>query len=155
MPLPTSLVVKNGSKMRPRIFSGNKSAKKAGEIAEKRGYVFTLLGRRRHYPSGPFYSALNSIIQGSAADVFKQKTVELYEGRKTLEILMRMPVHDEHVYDVDPSFEKQCKVHELLDNQSFPLSVPLLWESGFGPNWRQANEDKSFMKAYHAKEKAA
>lgn len=130
-----------------------KLLKKAGQVAEERGYVFTLFGRRRHYPQGPYYSALNSIIQGSAADVFKQKTVELYESRKTLEILMRMPVHDEHVYDVSPSFEAQCKVHELLDAQSFLLSVPLLWESGFGSNWRQANEDKAFMKAYHARQK--
>ena len=79
------------------------------------------------------------MIQGSAADVFKWKMIELFRARKALGILMRMPVHDEFVYDIDPDPVLQGRVQELLDTQSFDLKAPLLWESGFGDNWRIAN----------------
>lgn len=112
----------------------------AGRKAKERGYVHTLLGRRGRFPDGQnFHKALNKVIQGSAADYFKLKMIELYEAREDLGIHMTMPVHDEFVYDIDPDEVAQRRVEELLETQSLQLNVPLIWDSGFGANWKEAN----------------
>jgi DNA polymerase I-like protein with 3'-5' exonuclease and polymerase domains len=122
--------------------------KKAKTLAEGRGYVCTLLGRRVRFPlmtrrdgSGTFrdrtHKALNGIVQGGAADINKQKLVELHEARKDTGFLMRFTVHDEVDGDVHDD-ESAQKVHEILNRQSFPeLSIPILWETGTGANWRE------------------
>ena len=118
------------------------------EVAKTRGYVMTMLKRRRRYPTGArLYSALNAICQGSAAEYFKVKLAELFEARKTLNIKLRIPKHDEHVYDIDPDPAAHTQVQDLLDSQSWPqLTIPLLWSSGFGDNWAEAN---GFFKGEH------
>lgn len=110
----------------------------ASDRAKERGYVHTILGRRRRYPHGErLHSALNAVIQGGAADLFKLASIALYENRKTLGITMRMPVHDEWVYDCDE--DKVKIIDEFFNDQRLPLSVPILWETGTGPNWKVAN----------------
>lgn len=124
-------------------------SKAAVKVAEKRGYVCTLLGRRRRYPTRQrLHSAFNAVDQGSAADIFKMKLVELYDARDDLGVTMRAPVHDENVYDIVKDDRCKRRLQDMLDFQAFPLRVPILWESGFGANWKEANEDKKFMEAY-------
>jgi DNA polymerase I-like protein with 3'-5' exonuclease and polymerase domains len=106
--------------------------------AKDAGYVTTLGGRRRHLQDSyrVFTQAFSSWDQGSAADYFKTKAIELFEARKRLGIKMRMYVHDEFAYDTpgpNPALE------ELLNSQSWKLHVPLLWDTGYGKNWREAN----------------
>src|SRR5690606_34060437 len=70
--------------------------KRAKRLAETRGYVKTLLGRRSRFPNGErTHKALNAVIQGTAADDHKLTLVRLYEERKRLAITMRLTVHDE------------------------------------------------------------
>lgn len=129
--------------------AARKLSKAAVKTAETRGYVHTILGRRRRYPTKQrLHSAFNAVIQGGAADIFKTKLVELYDARDDLGIILRAPVHDENVYDIVRDDRSKRRLQDLLDFQSFPLRVPILWESGFGANWKEANEDKSFMKEY-------
>jgi DNA polymerase-1 len=110
--------------------------KHASELAERRGYVKTILGRRRRYPEGRrLHSALNAVVQGTAADYFKTKLCEMWNARDDLGIDLRMPVHDEFVYDIADETQLP-KVQELLDAQSFDrLRVPLLWATKMGNNW--------------------
>lgn len=113
---------------------------RAQEQAEQLGYVRTLLGRRRRYgkTGERFYSALNAVFQGTAADVMKRKLLELYRNRKLLEIVMRMTVHDES----DNGMRNKSKlpmIMELLNEQTTKLSVPILWECGVGANWHEAH----------------
>lgn len=103
-----------------------------------RGYVKTVLGRRSRFPDGyRLHKALNSIIQGSAADIMKQKLVELYKERKSLGFTMRMTVHDEVCGDI-PDEEQARRCEALLNKQSFDLTVPILWQGGTGRNWAEA-----------------
>jgi len=103
------------------------------------GFVRTLMGRRRRFPDGQrLHKALNAVVQGSAADVFKQKLLELYRARKSLGLTLRAPVHDEFVMDIADRGELP-QLQELLDRQSFDLKCPLLWETGTGKNWKEAN----------------
>lgn len=127
--------------------------KKAKKYAEERGYVLTLLGRRGRFKRVSWtedsnglhsdylgdairtHKALNSVIQGGAADINKQKLVELHKARKRTGFVLRFTVHDE-VDGCSPSKESTRMVNEILNAQSFPqLKVPILWEVGAGPNW--------------------
>lgn len=112
--------------------------KMASSVGRDRGYVTTLLGRRQRFPNGQrLHSALNRIIQGSAADVFKTKLLTTYQNRSTLGISkLRMPVHDEVTGDFDPAYAD--RLQEFFDHQDFELKVPIRWELGSGANWREA-----------------
>jgi DNA polymerase-1 len=108
----------------------------AAKLAEQRGWVKTYMGRRRRYPDRQrLHSALNAVIQGTAADYMKIKIKELYDAREDLEFTMRMTVHDEVDGDI-PSPGHAKKIEELLNSQSLPLRVPLLWDVETGTDWR-------------------
>jgi DNA polymerase-1 len=114
----------------------------AARAAEQRGWVKTYLGRRSHFPTKErLHKALNSVIQGTAADVMKQKILELYQTRHDTEFTMRMTVHDEVDGDV-PSPEHAKKVSEILNTQSFPFRVPILWSVDTGTDWAEYQKQK-------------
>ena len=114
----------------------------ASKVAKKRGYVRTVMGRRRRYPDGTrLHSALNAVIQGTAADTFKVKCLETYRNRKFLEMTMRAPVHDELDGDL-ANPDKAVQFKELLEapDARIPCRVPLLWDVEVGANWRVTTE---------------
>lgn len=106
-----------------------------------RGYVRTLLGRRARFPFGQrTHKGLNAIIQGTGADILKQKLVEVHRERKRTGFVLSASVHDEIIGSA-PSRESARMVDEILNRQSFPqIKVPLLWESGIGPNWAECED---------------
>ncbi len=110
---------------------------RAIRVAERQGYIKTVLGRRRRYPERErTYSALNAKIQGTAADIMKLKLLAVYRERRRLGLTLRYPVHDEIAGDIeDPG--KASELKELLDEQSVPLSVPIVWNVKTGRNWRE------------------
>jgi len=113
------------------------------EKAKERGYVVTRLGRKARFNESNMHrvhSALNRVIQGTAADIMKLKMREVYRNRKFLQIhKMRLTVHDE----LDCDFEYPEHVHgkfaELLNTPTpeVPMrtTIPILWETKHGPNW--------------------
>ena len=108
--------------------------KMASDQAESIGYVRTLLGRRRRFrPGDRFYTAWNAIVQGGAADINKLKVLELYRNRKRLNLTLRVTVHDEADGDV-PNTDAMISVKNLLNDQSIPMKVPILWKCGEGAN---------------------
>jgi DNA polymerase-1 len=114
----------------------------AMKVAKERGYVRTVMGRRRRYPTGErLHSALNAIIQGTAADTLKVKLLESYNNSKTLGLTLRATVHDELDGDLENP-EKKKEFKELLEapDSRIPSRVPLLWDVEIGANWREATE---------------
>jgi len=115
--------------------------KMASDQAERLGYVRTFIGRRRRYPPGGstrFYSALNAVFQGTAADIMKRKVREVHRERKTLDLTQRFTVHDEFDGSTpDPGMTPRYR--ELLNEQTTPLRVPITWEVGTGKNWQEAH----------------
>jgi DNA polymerase I-like protein with 3'-5' exonuclease and polymerase domains len=108
---------------------------RASTTARERGWVRTLAGRRARFPNKEFtHAALNYIIQGSAADVMKQKLVELHAERAQTGFVMRFTVHDE--VDGDAMLpETEERVTEILNRQSFETHVPLVWQVKLGNDW--------------------
>lgn len=117
-------------------------ASAAISLAEQQGYVETIVGRRARFPHGlKSHTALNAIIQGSAADINKMKIVDLHRERKSTGFIMRFTVHDELCGDCP---DRACydKVKTILNEQSIDLHVPILWDVQVGPNWGEQSDLK-------------
>ncbi|MDR2791988.1 MAG: DNA polymerase I, partial [Tannerellaceae bacterium] len=118
------------------------------ETARKNGYVETLLHRRtsvlnlnsanRAVRAAAERFVTNAPIQGSAADLIKLAMIAIYRRfeKKGLKARMIMQVHDELNFNVPckelPTVRKI--VVEEMEN-ALPLEVPLVVDSGNGPNW--------------------
>jgi len=100
-----------------------------------RGYIRTYLGRRSRFPDNyNTYRGLNRVIQGTAADINKQKIVEVHRERKHTGFVLRLTKHDEIMGDATQPDTKE-KVEEILNRQSFPFTIPILWDTKTGPTW--------------------
>jgi DNA polymerase-1 len=109
----------------------------AMDLARKRGYVRTILGRRARFEGQvAFYSALNRVIQGSAADEMKIKLLELHRRRRETGFNLQFTVHDEVVGDVHNEASAKL-VTEILNTQMLNTRVPLFWKTGTGANWKE------------------
>jgi DNA polymerase-1 len=122
------------------------------ETARTQGYVHTLLGRRRYLPdlqsrnrvlrNAAERMAVNTVIQGTAADLIKKAMVEVDAAlrERALGAQMILQVHDELVFEVSAAdTEATGQVVRERMEQVWPLDVPLLVEVGVGRNWREAH----------------
>lgn len=115
--------------------------------AEKNGYTKTMFGRKRSLSEinsseimkkkAAERMAINSPVQGSAADLLKLAMIKIYEEIKNdNDIKMLLQVHDELIFEV--SEEKinfyQKKIKNLMEN-IVKLDIPLIVESYSGNNW--------------------
>jgi len=126
---------------------------RASRLAKERGYVKSILGRRCRFPEAyRLHKALNSRIQPSAADIMKTKLVELHEARKDTNFLLRFTVHDEVDGDI-PDRHYAEKVLEILDEQSFTLKIPILWEVSVGKNWYECSDEEASIPSKFGKSK--
>jgi DNA polymerase-1 len=108
------------------------------KLARNRGYVKTLLGRRARFPTQDrLHSALNRVIQGTAADIMKLKLLEVYRNRKLLNFVMFFTVHDEVDGRVPKGGNYRERMKELLNTQieELKLRVPIMWDVKTGDNW--------------------
>jgi len=120
--------------------------------ARENGYVETMYGRRRYLPDilsrnsvvrgNAERNAINSPIQGSAADIIKIAMVHIQEAfeKEQLQSAMILQVHDELNFDVIPKEMDRVKqiVKEKMENAS-QLQVPLTIDMGDGENWLEAH----------------
>ena len=138
-------------------------------LALSRGYVETILGRRRPFafdPSGlgrllgkdpleidlevarrggmeaqQLRAAANAPIQGSSADIIKVAMVQLHHKliASGLPARLLLQVHDELVLEAAPdALEQVLNLTRETMERAVELSVPLLVETGVGPNWMEA-----------------
>ena len=123
-------------------------------FAREHGYVQTVMGRKRwlrDINSGNFTvrgyaerNAINSPIQGTAADMIKLAMAKVYEGFKkhNFKSKMILQVHDELVFDVLREEVEDVKPVILECMQSamvLPNGIPVLAEVGVGENWLEAH----------------
>ncbi len=121
--------------------------------AREQGYVETLFGRRRYLRdinsrnvnqrSFAERNAINSPIQGTAADIIKiaMVKVQAFMSQHRLKSKMLLQVHDELLFDVyneEKDFVRE-NVVGIMKNAAPELGVPLEVEFGFGQNWLQAH----------------
>lgn len=118
------------------IPEANEQLRRASNIAEVRGYIKSIMGRRMRFPEKKrLHKALNGRIIMSEADIVKTKAVEIHKARKETGFVLRYQVHDEFDGDVS-NIEGANLVGEILNCQSFPsLRVPILWDVKTGTSW--------------------
>ncbi len=123
------------------------------EFAREHGYVQTLLGRRRklrdiNSRNGMLRSAaeriaINTPIQGTAADMIKMAMIKIHAEMKErkLQSKMILQVHDELVFDVyKPELDEMRDMIEYQMKNALPdLKVPILVGMGTGSNWLEAH----------------
>lgn len=119
--------------------------------AKDKGYVETLFHRRRYLPeinsknfnlrSFAERTAMNTPIQGSAADILKMAMIEMNKRIKenNMQATMLLQVHDEVIFEVPEHEIEQLEklVEEVMEN-TVKLSVPLKVDSSYGNSWYNA-----------------
>ena len=120
--------------------------------AREYGYVTTLRGRRRYVPdlhskssqllSAAERVAINTPIQGTAADIIKLAMLAIAARLRTsgLRARMLLQVHDELLFEVpeDETDRVGALVRESME-QVMPIGVPLRVDVGSGHNWAEAH----------------
>ena len=125
---------------------------KQKELARQQGYAVTLFGRKRYLPdivshnatvrSFAERNAVNSPIQGTAADIIKMAMVGISNRLKAegLQTKMIMQVHDELNFNVPVNEVDRVKEIVVSEMQNVVhLTVPLIADCGVGKNWLEAH----------------
>lgn len=153
------------------------TAYRTNTFAEDKGYIVTVLGRKRRFEKwevykevdgqkvryvgnsvnevadtadvSPFevrrayaYKALNSLLQGGAADMMKKAMVDAWEGGifQNTGVTCTLTVHDELNGTTDGSpraTEALAELDRVMSN-AVPLNVPVYADGGVGANWSEA-----------------
>ncbi|QDV68764.1 DNA polymerase I [Rosistilla carotiformis] len=121
-------------------------------FAKEHGYVVTKTGRRRYLRditsrnhsarTASERLAMNSPIQGTAADMLKLAMIKVHAALKAADMKTKMllTVHDEIVFDLHKSEQESAvPLIEEAMRTAFPMSVPIVVETGVGKNWLEAH----------------
>ena len=121
-------------------------------FAQEHGYVVTQTGRRRYIRDinsrnkslkrAAERLAMNSPLQGTAADLLKLAMIRVASVLKegNFQTKMLLTVHDEIVFDMKKSEQKTVipAITEAMET-ALPMSVPIVVETGVGENWLEAH----------------
>ena len=141
-------------------------SKQVSHVASTRGYIKTLLGRKRRFdkwePKDSFgntayskaeamerypdnelkraytHTALNALIQGSSADITKAAMLKIYESGITDEIDIKLTIHDELDFSVDKSKQKCFEEAIQIMKNCVDIKVPLKIDVEKGDSWGTA-----------------
>jgi DNA polymerase-1 len=126
-----------------------KFTRAATEIAEQRGYVKTILGRRARFPDPKWaYRAANRIVQGGSADILKYMMVKIddYLVEKGLEddVRMLLTIHDSILFEISDSLVGTMvptlkAMLEDVQRPPFSLKVPFVAEYASGKDWAEVS----------------
>ena len=122
------------------------------EAARENGYTLTLMNRKRYLPDlnsknrqareAAERIAINSPVQGSAADLIKLAMINLDRKikQKQMKSKMILQVHDELVFECPTQEEEEMRALVKKEmEQVMPLKVPLVVDIGWGENWNDAH----------------
>jgi DNA polymerase-1 len=123
------------------------------EKVKECGYAETMFGRRRYIPeinSSNYHrrsfaerTAVNTPIQGTAADIMKKSMLDVYDALKKadFDLNILLQVHDELVFEVNQSdlAEASKLIKEKMENTT-KLDVPLIVDLQIGKNWRDKED---------------
>lgn len=120
-------------------------------FAKENGYVLTMLNRRRYIPEIKSENqnirmfaertAINTPIQGSAADIVKMAMINIYSElqKKSFKGKMVLQVHDELVFDLpEEELEEITKIVRKGMERVVKLKVPIKVNVSYGKNWMEA-----------------
>ncbi len=115
------------------------------DFSKKEGFVKTLLGRKRYFnynEANAFIKAsyereaVNTVFQGSVADLIKLSMNNLYKEMKNSENKMLLQIHDELIFEVKNSEIEKFTIFakDIMEN-IYKLNIPLKCSVNIGKNW--------------------
>ncbi len=121
-------------------------------FARDNGYVTTLFNRRRYLPEindrnfniqqFAERTAINTPIQGTAADIIKKAMIQIHEQLLGFRTRMVLQVHDELIFDVyREEIDDVRRIVKAGMERVIKLKVPLVADIGVGQNWLDAKQD--------------
>ncbi len=125
------------------------------EEARRKGYAQTILGRRRPIPELQSRNraqvafgeriAVNTVVQGSAADLIKRAMIDIHRelkgGGHSAKMLIQ--VHDELVFEVpEGDIEGEAMMIRERMERPLALSVPIVVDLAWGRNWADSKQPK-------------
>ncbi|NMD30696.1 MAG: DNA polymerase I, partial [Chloroflexi bacterium] len=127
--------------------------------AMDRGYVETMLGRRRYFPNlrtsmdanlrqREEREAINAPIQGTAADILKLAMIRLPDAihQAGLDAMLLLQVHDELVLEMPRNqLLETAKIVQRVMEEAYPLAIPLLTDARWGVNWGEMQPISAFV----------
>lgn len=136
-----------------QTYSGVKEfMERAPDDASRVGFVTTILGRKRYLPDltnpnkmaqqAARRIAINTTMQGSAADLMKLAMINVHSRLKTekLPANLILQVHDELVLEAqEDHLEAAINLLKFEMEHAYALSVPLVVDVSFGQNWDEAH----------------
>jgi DNA polymerase-1 len=135
-------------------FSGVKDyMDKTIEKVREKGFAETLYGRKRYIPeinSSNYHrrsfaerSAINTPVQGTAADIMKKSMIDVYDAleKNEMDINILLQVHDELVFEViEDDLEDAAKLIKKKMEAVVDLDVPLIVDLQIADNWRDKKD---------------
>jgi DNA polymerase-1 len=127
------------------------------KVATEQGYVETMLGRKRYLPDLKHAAnqqiraraereAINSPVQGTAADIMKLAMLKLPGALKKagLKSQILLQVHDELVLECpENELKKTTQVTQEVMESAYKLSIPLETDAAVGKNWGELHDLKN------------
>ena len=121
-------------------------------FARNKGYVETVLGRRRYLKDinsqnsvvrgAAERNAINAPVQGSAADIIKIAMINIQKklSKGNYKSKMLLQIHDELVFDVfKPELNEMIELTKNEMEKAFKINVPLTVDLNYGLNWLEAH----------------
>ena len=121
-------------------------------LADEKGYVETLFGRRLYLPDihagngmlrkAAQRTAINAPMQGTAADIIKRAMIDIdnWLAMGELDARMLLQVHDELVFEVsEKDLDQLTQGVKFRMTSAAALDVPLVVDVGVGDNWDEAH----------------
>jgi DNA polymerase-1 len=118
------------------------------EKAVETGFVTTLFGRQRHFDfanvapmlkAGFLRESVNTVFQGSAADLIKASMLEVHNIYKdNKEVNMLLQIHDELIFEIKEDIIDEVAVDlQNIMKSVYTLEVPLEVSASIGSNWAE------------------
>jgi len=133
------LGVELGQKVVEKFHEVNPSFKATSRLVENRaksrGYIFTMLGRRRRLDRDSAYRGLNFLTQGNSADLAKLSIVLAKKAGLLDKISFRIWLYDEYDFSVKPENRKYAKEFKKIGETAIKFKVRMELDIESGPNW--------------------
>lgn len=133
-----------------------RTSAEAARAAKRRGYVHNAYGRHRHLPPSHAHIAFNTVNQSTAADLIKERTVEIDDllEQAGVPVYIVAQVHDEELFEGETAFLKSedgkrvlNDIVWLMEHPQVDLKIPVRTSCGVSEKtWAEAgSDDASFV----------
>jgi len=118
------------------------------DFAHMNGYVKTLLNRKRLFnfesanammQAAYLREAVNTLFQGSAADLIKLSMIKIYQKYKNNDKMrLLLQIHDELIFEIKDEFVNDFteEIRQIMEN-IYPLNIPLKVSVAIGNSWQE------------------